>query len=100
MSLVLATLCIGLLVPLAEELLFRGVIANALLRYGPLIGVVGSTRIFALAHGLNVNFVVAVVADLVFAELQRRSGSVWPGVIAHVVNNLPTVFVLVLTRAA
>jgi membrane protease YdiL (CAAX protease family) len=100
LSLVLATLFIGLLVPLVEELLFRGVITNALLRYGPFVGVVGSTLIFALAHGLNVIFVVAVVVGLVLAELQRRSGSVWPGVIAHVVNNLPTVFVLVLTRAA
>lgn len=100
LSLVLATVFIGLLVPLVEELLFRGVITNALLRYGPLIGVVGSTLIFALAHGLNVVFPVALVFGLISAELLRRSGSVWPGVIAHVINNLPTVFVLVLIRAA
>jgi membrane protease YdiL (CAAX protease family) len=42
LSLVLATLFIGLLVPLVEELIFRGVINNALLRYGPLIGVVAA----------------------------------------------------------
>lgn len=100
LSLVLATLFIGLLVPLVEELLFRGVITNALLRYGPLVGVVGSTLIFALAHGINVVFPVALVFGLISAELFRRSGSVWPGVIAHVINNLPTVFVLVLIRAA
>jgi uncharacterized protein len=99
LSLVLATLFIGLLVPLAEELLFRGVITNALLRYGPLIGVVGSTLIFALAHGINIVFAVALVFGLISAELFRRTGSVWPGVIAHVINNLPTVFVLVLIRA-
>jgi uncharacterized protein len=100
LSLVLATLFIGLLVPLVEELLFRGVITNALLRYGPLIGVVGSTLIFALAHGINPVFAVALVFGLVSAELFRRSGSVWPGVIAHVINNLPTVVVMVLIRTA
>jgi uncharacterized protein len=97
---ILSTLFIGLLVPLGEELLFRGVITNALLRYGPLIGVVGSTLIFALAHGINIVFAVALVFGLVSAELFRRSGSVWPGVIAHVVNNLPAVFIWVLIRTA
>ena len=100
LSLVLATLFIGLLVPLVEELLFRGVVTNALLRYGPFVGVVGSTLIFALAHGVNIVFAIALVFGLVSAELFRRSGSVWPSVIAHVINNLPTVFVLVLTRVA
>lgn len=100
LSLVLTTLFIGLLVPLVEELLFRGVITNALLRYGPFVGVVGSTLIFALAHGINPVFAVALVFGLISAELFRRSGSVWPGVIAHVINNLPTVFVMVLIRTA
>jgi uncharacterized protein len=100
LSLILATVFIGLLVPLVEEFLFRGVITNALLRYGPFISVVGSTLIFALAHGINVVFPVALVFGLISAELLRRSGSVWPGVVAHVVNNLPTVFVLVLIRAS
>ncbi|MEP0970196.1 CPBP family intramembrane metalloprotease [Leptolyngbya sp. SLC-A1] len=46
LSLILATMFLGLLTPLGEELLFRGVVANALLRYGPFIGVVGSTLDF------------------------------------------------------
>ncbi len=100
LSLVLATLFIGVLTPLGEELLFRGVLTNALLRYGPFIGVVGSTLIFALAHGINVVLPAAVVMGLVGAELLRRSGSVWPGVIVHVIFNLPTVLVLVLAGAA
>lgn len=100
LSLILATLFIGVLTPLGEELLFRGVLTNALLRYGPFIGVGGSTLIFALAHGINVVFPAAVVMGLVGAELLRRSGSIWPAVIVHVIYNLPTVFVLVLTRAA
>lgn len=39
-------------------------------------------------HGLNAVFVTALVVGLVAAELRRRSGSVWPGVVVHVTNNL------------
>lgn len=75
LSLILATVFIGLLVPLSEELFFRGVLTNALLRYGPFVGVVGSTLIFALAHGINIVLPVAVVMGLIGAEIFRRSGS-------------------------
>ncbi|MBD2108218.1 CPBP family intramembrane metalloprotease [Nodosilinea sp. FACHB-13] len=73
---------------------------NALLRYGPLVGVVGSTLIFALAHGVNEVFPAALVVGLTVGEVFRRSGSVWLGVVIHAVVNLPTVFVLVLIRAS
>ncbi len=96
LSLVLATVFIGLLTPLGEELFFRGVVANALLRYGPFVGVAGSTLIFALAHGINEVFPAAVVTGLIAAEVFRRSGSVWPAVVVHAVVNLPTVPVMVL----
>ncbi|NKB15775.1 MAG: CPBP family intramembrane metalloprotease, partial [Sphingomonadales bacterium] len=39
--------------PLGEELLFRGVIANALNRYGALAGVGLSAIIFGVAHGIR-----------------------------------------------
>lgn len=100
LSLVLATLFLSLLTPLGEELLFRGVIANALLRYGPLIGIVGSAVIFALVHGISTVFPAALVVGLIAAEVFRRSGSVWPPVVIHAVVNLPTVPALVLAGAA
>ena len=96
LSLILATAFLGLLTPLGEELLFRGVVTNALLRYGPFIGVVGGTLIFALFHGVNIVFPTAVVAGLVAGEVFRRSGSVWPAVVVHAVVNLPGPLVMVL----
>ncbi|MBE9180162.1 CPBP family intramembrane metalloprotease [Oculatella sp. LEGE 06141] len=95
LSLILATLFLGVLTPLGEELLFRGVIANVLLRYGPVFGVVSSALIFALMHGINIVFPAALVMGLVGAELLRRSGSVWPAIVVHIVFNLPTVPVMV-----
>lgn len=96
LSLVLATVFLGFLTPLGEELLFRGVITTVLLRYSrPEIAVVGSTLIFAIAHGINIVFPAAVVAGLATAEIYRRSGSVWTAVVVHVVFNLPTIPVMV-----
>ncbi len=99
LSLILATVFIAVVAPLGEELLYRGVVTNALLRYGPFVAVVGSTLIFALLHGINITFPAAVVAGLATAEVFRRSGSVWPGVVVHAVFNLPTIPVMVLAGA-
>lgn len=97
LSLVTATLLIGVLVPIGEELLFRGVVTTVLLRYGAIVGVGGGALLFALLHGISIVFPVAVLQGLVAGELYRRSGSLWPAVIVHMICNLPTVPVMVLT---
>jgi membrane protease YdiL (CAAX protease family) len=86
-SLVLSMLFLAVLTPLGEELTYRGVVASALLRYGALVGVVGSALVFAVMHGPNVIFFASLVVGLITGELRRRSGSVWPGVVTHGVNN-------------
>lgn len=100
MSLITATFLIGVLVPVGEELLFRGVVTTVLLRYGPFVGVVGGALFFALLHGISIVFPAAFVAGLVAGEIYRRSGSVWPAVVVHVVYNLPTIPVMVLVGTA
>ena len=87
LSVVLSVVFIAIATPIGEELLFRGVVANVLLRYGPFIGVVSSAVIFALIHGINVALPTALVVGLITAEVFRRSGSIWPGVVVHAVNN-------------
>lgn len=99
-SLVTATFLIGVLVPIGEELLFRGVVTTALLRYGAVVGVVGGALLFALLHGLNIVFPVAVLQGIVAGELYRRSRSLWPSIVVHMMCNLPTVPVLVLSGAS
>jgi uncharacterized protein len=84
----------GLIIPLAEEMLFRGIGFTALRRYGLLTGVLGSALIFALAHGFSVVLVAAFVIGVVNALMMERSGSLWPGVVAHATNNT-VLFVIV-----
>ncbi|SDD67616.1 CPBP family intramembrane glutamic endopeptidase [Auraticoccus monumenti] len=88
LPLVLTVLFLSVLTPLGEELFFRGVITNALLRYGAVVGVLSSSVVFALFHGINLALPSALVVGIVAAEVMRRSGSIWPAVLVHVINNL------------
>jgi uncharacterized protein len=87
LALVLQLLFIAVLTPLGEEFAFRGVLTNALQRYGAVVSVLVSTVVFAVAHGINLALVPAVVVGLIASVLFLRSRSVWPGVIVHAVNN-------------
>ncbi|MET4207324.1 membrane protease YdiL (CAAX protease family) [Bradyrhizobium sp. LA2.1] len=73
--------------PFGEEILFRGVVANALNRYGAFAGVVLSSIIFGLAHGVSVILPVAVMVGILSATLFRATGSLWPSVVLHCVYN-------------
>ncbi len=75
----------AVLTPLGEEFVFRGVIANSLNRYGAWAGILGSAVIFAAIHGPSVIFFNALMAGLLTGFLFRRTGSLWPDVLTHVV---------------
>jgi len=87
LSLLVALAVGAVLTPIGEEFLFRGVLATALGRYGPWVAVLGSAAVFAVAHGINYILPVAFIVGVVAALLLRRTGSVWPGVIVHAINN-------------
>lgn len=90
-ALLLTAVGLMVLTPIGEELFFRGVVTSWLMRYSPVLATLGSAVIFALAHGINFVLPAALVVGVITAELRRRSGSVWPGVVVHAVNNSVTV---------
>lgn len=99
-SLAVQLVLLGLLTGAGEEFAFRGVLTNALTRYGSVIAVTVSTVIFALAHGINLALIPAIIVGLIAAILTVRSRSIWPGVVVHVVNNsVGTIVSLALTAA-
>jgi len=84
----LGLLAVGaLLVPLGEEVLFRGVLFAGLRRYGLTVAVVLSAVLFGAAHGLNVVGITAAVLGVLNALLYDRTRSIWPAVVAHAINN-------------
>lgn len=81
-------MALALLAPLGEELVFREELTTALLRYGAVVAVAGGAVVSALVHGPVTGFLPALVVGLVAGELRRRSGSIWPGFVAHAVSAL------------
>lgn len=87
LSLLILVFSGAVLTPFGEEAVFRGVIANALNRYGPWAGIVGSALIFAAVHGPSVIFFNAFMAGILTGYLFRQTKSIWPGFAAHVIYN-------------
>lgn len=84
-------------VPLAEELFFRGLGVRALAPLGGAVAVAGTAVAFALAHGFLTGFPPLFLFGLAVAWVRLRSDSVWPTVIAHGAYNLLGIAAIVLT---
>lgn len=80
-------LFVGLLVPLAEEVLFRGILYSWLRRWGVPVAVAVSALVFGAFHGLNFMLFGAAAIGVINALLYEKSGSLWPAIVAHAVNN-------------
>lgn len=85
----LGLLLYGLVSPLAEEVVFRGVIYNRLRRhFGPLVGIVVSALFFGIFHGNLVQGVYGTVMGIFIAYVYERSGKFFTPVFFHAVANL------------
>jgi membrane protease YdiL (CAAX protease family) len=81
-------IALALLPALAEELVFRGILARTLaLRLGPAVGIAISAATFALYHLFPPQIVSTFVLGLVLGLLAVRSRSIVPSIIVHVLNN-------------
>lgn len=77
------------LVPaICEELLFRGFLLSGLGSSGRAVAaVVGSAAVFAVFHFMLFKMPVTFTFGVVLAFLCWRSGSIWPGMLAHFLHN-------------
>lgn len=79
----------GVVSPMAEEVVFRGVIFNRLRRiYGPPIGIVASALFFGVFHGNLVQGLYGTVMGLLMAYVYERQGSFFRPVLFHAAANL------------
>jgi hypothetical protein len=80
----LASLAGGaVLTPFGEEVLFRGVVANAWRRYGAWASVRASSLVFGIAHGISIILPIAIMIGIFSAVMFHRTGSIWPCVVLH-----------------
>lgn len=78
----------GLLIPLAEEVAFRGLMMRGHERAAGFgVAAVTSSVVFAVAHGAPVSVVGILPLAYVLARVTQHTGSVWNAVIIHALNN-------------
>lgn len=91
----LAFLTLVIMAPIAEEVLFRGYLYGKLKRYTPVVlAALVSSLLFALAHmRLNVGIDVFILG-LVLCGLRSLTGSIWAGVLVHMLKNAIAYYLL------
>lgn len=85
LALLLIAAC--LLAPIAEEIIFRGVLYTYLRRWGFVVALIASSLVFGVFHGFGILFFTTSTAGALFALAYERSGSLWPVVAAHATMN-------------
>lgn len=78
---------IAVLPAFAEEFAFRGVVLQLLRPYGTVLAVVGSAFAFGIMHGTLIQIPFAFAGGLFFGYIVVRTGSIWPSVLLHFLNN-------------
>lgn len=78
----------GILAPFAEEIFFRGLLYQWLRsRWGVGIGIAVSGLIFGIVHVEPSVAVAAAILGMILAWTVVKSGSIWPAVVIHAINN-------------
>lgn len=92
---------VGLVAPLLEEIIFRGFLFGTLRNsFGPWRSMVYSSLLFAALHQSLVAFLPIFFLAMVLAYLYEKTGSLWPSIILHMLNNtVATLFVILIRRA-
>jgi membrane protease YdiL (CAAX protease family) len=80
----------SIIAPMLEEVIFRGVLfATFRRRFGWGISAVFSALVFSLVHGYGfVGLLTVFWSGVLWAWAYEKTGSLWPGIIAHGINNL------------
>jgi len=86
-SLIILALTVSVFTPFAEEFLFRGFILTMLLkRYSPIVSIVISSFVFAIAHE-PIAMALAFGGGCLYGWLRVKTGSIYPSMIAHAIWN-------------
>lgn len=84
---------VGLLAPVCEEIVFRGILYTGFRKNGtPMQAILWTAVLFGLFH-MNLNqMVYAAVLGFAFGLLREATGNIWAGIIGHISINSYSVF--------
>lgn len=88
----LGIIVVGIIVPIAEEVFFRGAIQNALIQWDriksrPYMAILVSALLFSLGHLNPAQIPSTLVFGLIMGWLAYRTGSLVPGIAVHIFHN-------------
>ena len=75
----------GILSPIIEEMMFRGVMLNKLRRYGDKVAIITTAGLF---HANFSQFFYAVALGMIFAYVALKTGTIKYSIILHIVVNI------------
>lgn len=78
----------GILSPIIEEVLFRGVLLNKLKIYGDKIAIVTTAILFGLFHENFSQFFYAVGLGIIFAYVTLKTGTIKYSILLHIIINI------------
>ncbi len=89
---------IAIAAPLLEELVFRGIVLDGLLKhYSPVKAIIWSAAIFGIAHLNPWQFLSAFSLGLVIGWLYWKTNSLIPGIAIHFINNSLSFLMMMVT---
>lgn len=93
-SLILTLIFVGILSPIIEEMMFRGIMLNKLKRYGDKVAIITTALLFGLFHANFSQFFYATVLGLIFAYVTLKTGTIKYSIILHIFVNTMGSFII------
>lgn len=90
-QLLLMVFTIGILPAMLEEFSLRGVVMQPLRRFGDRFAIVMTAFVFAMMHGNLTQIPFAFIAGIAIGYFVAATGSIWVGIVIHLLNNLSSV---------
>lgn len=78
----------GILSPIVEEMLFRGIMLNKIRMYGDKVAIVTTAVLFGLFHANFSQFFYAVGLGVIFAYVTLKTGTIKYSIILHIAINI------------
>ena len=84
---IIAVLAGAFLPGLIEEFALRGIVLGALKKFGLSFAIIASSAMFSIMHGTFSQMPFSFVIGLYLGFVTIRTGSMWPAIVIHILNN-------------
>ena len=88
-GLIMQLAVIGVIGPISEELIFRGLVFRRIRDYGGFLpAALISGLVFGVYHGNITQGIFATIMGILFAMIYEHYGTIWAPIAAHIANNI------------